>query len=65
MAKRRFQTTSRRVVTEKTEEFSSTGAEAYDLAVRFIERCFGAVRCSQSTRFSVGQVEFVVSATAE
>ena len=30
--KRRFQTTSRRVITQKTEEFTSTEAEAYDLA---------------------------------
>ena len=30
--KRRFQTTSLRVITQKTEEFSSTAAEAYGLA---------------------------------
>ena len=31
--KRRFQTTLRRKITQKTEEFSSTAAEAYDIAI--------------------------------
>jgi hypothetical protein len=39
-----FQTTSHRVITQKTEEFSSTAAEAIDLAQTKNALCWGHVR---------------------
>ena len=53
--KRRFQTTLRRVITQKTEEFSSTAAEAYDLATLHLSKGYSYV-C---------RVTFVINSSSE
>ena len=54
---RRFQTTSRGVITQKSEEFSSTAAEVYDLAK--VEKTFVLTSEINSKQRTITLIEFV------